>query len=80
MDPDLAKGETVEVFVTKSSPMTQRSAIDILAEVPGHRIFETEDTVNDYLESERESWERQRCPTTTPSTSTPADSAYSIKH
>ncbi len=58
MDQDLAEGETVDVFVTKSPPMTQRSAIDILAEAPGHRIFETEDAVNDYLESEREAWGR----------------------
>ena len=58
VDQDLAEGETVEVFVTKSPPMTQRSAIDILAEAPGHRIFKTEDAVNAYLESERESWER----------------------
>ena len=58
VDQDLAEGETVDVFVTKSPPMTQRSAIDILAEAPGHRIFETEDAVNDYLESEREAWGR----------------------
>lgn len=56
MDQDLAEGEKVEVFVTKSPPTTQRSAIDILVEVPGHRIFESKDAVNDYLESERESW------------------------
>jgi len=56
VDQDLIEGETVEVFVTKSPPMTQRSAIDILVEVPGHRIFESKDAVNDYLESERESW------------------------
>ena len=58
VDQDLAEGETVDVFVTKLPPMTQRSATDILAEAPGHRIFETEDAVKDYLESERESWER----------------------
>lgn len=58
VDQDLAEGETIDVFVTKSPPTTQRSAMDILAEAPGHRIFETEDAVNDYLESERESWER----------------------
>lgn len=58
VDRDFAEGETVDVFVTKSPPTTKRSAIDILAEAPGHRVFETEDAVNAYLESERESWER----------------------
>lgn len=58
VDRDFAEGETVDVFVTKSPPTTKRSAIDILAEAPGHCVFETEDAVNAYLESERESWER----------------------
>ncbi|MCY3660298.1 MAG: hypothetical protein OXG36_14935 [Caldilineaceae bacterium] len=57
MDQDLIEGETVEVFVTKSPPKSQRSAIDILAEAPGYRIFESKDAVDDYLESEQESWE-----------------------
>lgn len=72
VDQDLAEGETVDVFVTKSPPTTKRSAMDILAEAPGHRIFKTADAVNACLESEREAWERQRCPTTAPATSTPA--------
>jgi hypothetical protein len=54
--PDLAEGETVDVIVTKTPPTTKRSAIDILAKAPGHRIFETKNAVNDYLEAERESW------------------------
>lgn len=57
-DQGLAEGETVDVFVTQAPPTTKRSAIDILAKAPGHRIFETEDAVNDYLEAERESWGR----------------------
>ena len=55
---DLAEGETVEVFVMSSSPMQRRSAVDILAEAPGQWLFKNAQDVNDYLESERESWER----------------------
>ena len=58
MDQNLAEGETVDVFVTKAPSTTKRSAIDILSEAPGHRIFKTEDTVNAYLEAEGKSWER----------------------
>ncbi len=58
VDEDLAEGETVEIFVTPSPPTPRRSAIDILAESPGQRLFKTAQDVTDYLESERESWER----------------------
>ena len=58
VDQGLAEGETVDVFVTKAPPTTKRSAIDILAKAPGHRIFKTADAVNVYLEAERKSWER----------------------
>ena len=61
VDQDLAEGETVEVFVTSSSPTSpeqRRSAIDILADAPGHRLFNDAEDVDDYLASERESWER----------------------
>ena len=57
VDQDLAEGETVEIFVTASSPTPRRSAVDILAESPGHRLFKTPQDVTDYLESERASWE-----------------------
>ena len=58
VDQDLAEGETVEVFVMSASPMQRRSAVDILAESPGHRLFKDAQDVAEYLESERESWER----------------------
>ena len=57
VDQDLAEGETVEIFVTASSPTPRRSAVEILAESTGHRIFKTPQDVTDYLESERASWE-----------------------
>ena len=58
VDQDLAEGETVDIFVTASSPTPRRSAIDILAESPGRRLFKTAQDVTDHLESERESWDR----------------------
>ena len=57
VDQDLADGETVDILVTASSPVLRRSAVDILAEAPGHRLFGTAQDVIDYVESERESWE-----------------------
>ena len=56
MDQDLADGETVDIRVTASSPVPRRSVVDILAEVPGHRLFETAQDVADHLESEQGSW------------------------
>ena len=57
VDQDLAEGETVEIFVTAASPTPRRSAVEVLAESPGHRLFKTPQDVTDYLESERASWE-----------------------
>ena len=58
VDQDLAEGEQVDVFVTASSPTPRRSAIEILAESPGQRLFKTALDVADHLEAERESWDR----------------------
>ena len=58
VDQDLAEGEHVDVFVTASSPTPRRSAIDILLESPGYRLFKTAQDVTDHLEAERESWDR----------------------
>ena len=57
VDQDLAEGETVEIFVTASSPTPRWSAIEILTESPGRRLFKTPQDVTHYLESERASWE-----------------------
>lgn len=58
VDQSLAEGESVEVFVTASSSTPRRSANDVLAESPGHRLFKTPQDVADHLESERASWDR----------------------
>ena len=41
-----------------SSVSSQRSAVDILAEAPGQRLFKSPEDVEAYLKDERESWER----------------------
>jgi hypothetical protein len=36
----------------------RRSAVDILTEAPGQRLFKTAIEVGDYLRKERDSWDR----------------------
>ena len=55
---DLSEGETVDVVVTPSASPPRRSAVDILAEGPGQRLFKTAEDVDSYIQAERESWER----------------------
>jgi hypothetical protein len=60
VDQELSAGESVDVIVLLSaSPASERrSAIDILAEAPGQRLFKTAADVEAYLQHEREAWER----------------------
>ena len=58
VDQGLPEGETVDVMVTPSAPTPHRSAVDILAEAPGQRLFKTAAEVDEYIQAERESWER----------------------
>ena len=58
VDRDLTEGDTVDVVVTPSASPPRRSAVDILAEGPGQRVFKTAADVDSYLQAERESWER----------------------
>ena len=55
---ELPVGEPVDVVVTHSSVSSRRSAVDILAEAPGQRLFKSPEEVDAYLKDERESWER----------------------
>ena len=57
VDQGLPVGESVDVVVSQSSS-NGRSAVDILAEAPGHRLFKTAEEVASYLKDERESWDR----------------------
>ena len=54
----LPEGETVYVVVTPSTPTPHRSAVDILAEAPGHLVFKTAADVAAYLAEEKEAWGR----------------------
>jgi hypothetical protein len=60
VDQELPAGESVEVVILLSvSPSSvRRSAVDILAEAPGQRLFKTAADVEAYLQHEREAWER----------------------
>lgn len=58
VDQDLTEGETVDVVVTPSATTPRRSALDILAEAPGQRLFKTGKEVDDYIKEERASWDR----------------------
>jgi hypothetical protein len=57
---ELPAGESVEVIVLlPTSPASvRRSAVDILAEAPGQRLFKTAADVEAYLQHERDAWER----------------------
>jgi hypothetical protein len=60
VDQELPAGASVEVIVLlPTSPASvRRSAVDILAEAPGQRLFKTAADVEVYLQHEREAWER----------------------
>jgi hypothetical protein len=57
--PQLRSGETVEIIVLlpESRDVTRRSALDILAEAPGQRLFKTAAEVDAYIREERNSWD-----------------------
>ena len=57
VDQELSVGESVDVIVSKSSS-AGLSAVDILEEAPGQRLFKTAEDVESYLKDERESWDR----------------------
>jgi hypothetical protein len=58
-DPQLRLGDTVEVIVLlpEAQRETKRSALDILAEAPGHGLFKTAEEVDAYIREERNSWD-----------------------
>ena len=54
--PDLEPGQLVEVEVRCEDRTERRSAVDILAEAPGHLLFKTAEEVREYLAEEKASW------------------------
>ena len=57
VSPELEAGQTVDVVVSHPAPAERRSAVDILAEAPGHRLFKSAKEVDDYISEERASWD-----------------------
>ena len=58
LSPELQVGQMVAIIVMPSTPTPRRSAIDILEEAPGQRLFKTAKEVDNYIEEERASWDR----------------------
>jgi hypothetical protein len=58
--PELVPGQRVRVTVEPEQPpvVDKRRAADILAEMPGHRLFKTAEEVDAYINEERDSWDR----------------------
>ena len=56
--PDLPEGARVEVIVVPAPAPGQRSALEIIEALHGHRLFQTPEQVRRYLQEERESWDR----------------------
>ena len=59
-DKQLPPGANVDVIVLflPAPSQARRSAVDILAEAPGQRIFKTATEVDAYIQEERDSWDR----------------------
>jgi hypothetical protein len=57
-DPHLMEGESVEmiVFVSPRDKSTKASALSIIESLHGHRLFQSSQEVDRYLEEERNSW------------------------
>ena len=54
-------GRNVKVILLSDDDTEQRpsssSALDIIAQTPGHRLFQTADDVDRHLRSERDQWD-----------------------
>ncbi len=48
--------ETARIMDKENMP--RRSVVDVLAEVPGQRLFKTAEEVDAYVREERDTWER----------------------
>jgi hypothetical protein len=61
-NPSLKEGDQVQVVVIPTPPIpsarTGPSALEIIESLKGHRIFQTAEEVDRYLNEERDSWDR----------------------
>ena len=58
--PQLPFGKAVEVIVLfpREVDIVRRSVTDVLAEAPGHLLFQNAEEVDAYIQEERDAWER----------------------
>jgi len=58
--PELSEGDTVEVYVLPSGPMTTngRTALEIIESLGGHRLFSSPAEVERYVGEELAAWDR----------------------
>ena len=60
--PGLREGDQVQVVVIpstmRSDKKTGPSIFDIVASLKGHRLFQTPEEVDRYINEERDSWDR----------------------
>lgn len=58
--PELIPGQRVTVTIepAQTPDVSPRHVIDIVKDLPGHRIFQTADEVDAYIREERDSWDR----------------------
>ena len=58
--PELPPGKRANVFVVieDEEPQEKRPVREVLANLSGHRLFQTAEEVDAYIREERDSWER----------------------
>jgi len=59
--PDLREGEEVRVIVYRTQPdpnVPRQSIFDIIESLNGHRLFQSPEEVDRYINEERDSWDR----------------------
>jgi len=58
--PQLKEGQAVDVFVIARDDAKgpTPSALDVIKDLKGHRLFQTPEEVDRYLQEERNSWGR----------------------
>jgi hypothetical protein len=61
--PELSEGEQVQVVVISTSAQGSArkpgpSGLDIIESLKGHRLFQTPEEVDRYINEERNSWDR----------------------
>lgn len=57
--PQIEKGSEVEIFIIASEiSRPSKSALEIIRDLKGHRLFQFPEEVDRYLKHERDAWDR----------------------